>query len=63
MIKILTSPNHSNKNWITSQYDQMAMCDTAQKSGSDAAIVRIHNKDKAIAVSVDHQPIIVNHTQ
>ena len=24
-----------------------------QKSGSDAAIVRIHNKDKAIAVSVD----------
>ena len=53
LIKILTSPNHSNKNWITSQYDQMVMCDTAQKSGSDAAIVRIHNKDKAIAVSVD----------
>ena len=31
----------------------MVMCDTAQKSGSDAAIIRIHNKDKAIAVSVD----------
>ena len=31
----------------------MVMCDTAQRSGSDAAIVRIHNKDKAIAVSVD----------
>jgi phosphoribosylformylglycinamidine synthase len=29
------------------------MCDTIQKSGSDAAIIRIHNKDKAIAVSVD----------
>ena len=29
------------------------MCDTAQKSGSDSAIIRIHNKDKAIAVSVD----------
>ena len=29
------------------------MCDTAQKSGSDAAVIRIHNKDKAIAVSVD----------
>jgi phosphoribosylformylglycinamidine synthase len=29
------------------------MCDTAQKSGSDASIIRIHNKDKAIAVSVD----------
>ena len=53
LIKILSSPNHSNKNWITSQYDQMVMCDTVQKSGSDAAIIRIHNKDKAIAVTVD----------
>ena len=31
----------------------MVMCDTAQKSGSDAAIIRIHNNDKAIALSVD----------
>ena len=53
LIKVLSSPNHSNKNWITNQYDQTVMCDTAQKSGSDAAIIRIHNKDKAIAVSVD----------
>ena len=53
LIKILTSPNHSNKDWITNQYDQSVMCDTVQKSGSDAAILRIHNKDKAIAVSVD----------
>ena len=53
LIKILSSPNHANKSWITSQYDQNVMCDTVQKSGSDAAIIRIHNKDKAIAVSVD----------
>ena len=53
LIKILSSPNHSNKNWVTNQYDQSVMCDTVQKSGSDASIVRIHNKDKAIAVSVD----------
>ncbi len=53
LIKILSSPNHSNKSWITNQYDQNVMCDTVQKSGSDAAILRIHNKDKAIAVSVD----------
>ena len=53
LIKILSSPDHSNKNWITNQYDQMVMCDTAQRSGSDAAVIRIHNKDKAIAVSVD----------
>ena len=53
LINILSSPNHSNKSWVTNQYDQMVMCDTVQKSGSDAAIIRIHNKDKAIAVSVD----------
>jgi phosphoribosylformylglycinamidine synthase subunit PurL len=53
LIKILSSPNHSNKSWITDQYDQMVMCDTAQKSGADAAIIRIHGKEKAIAVSVD----------
>ncbi len=53
LIKILSSPNHSNKSWITDQYDQMVMCDTLQRSGSDAAVIRIHNKNKSIAVSVD----------
>ena len=53
LIKILSSANHSNKNWVTSQYDQMVMCDTALKSGADAAVIRIHGKEKAIAVTVD----------
>ena len=53
LLKILSSPNNSNKNWITDQYDQMVMCDTVQKSGSNAAIVRIHKKDKAVALTVD----------
>ena len=53
LIKILSSPNHSNKNWITDQYDQVVMCDTMQKSGGDSAVIRIHNKNKAIAISVD----------
>ena len=52
-LKILSSPNQSNKKWITNQFDQMVMTDTAQRSGADAAIVRIHKKEKAIAVSVD----------
>ena len=52
-LKILSSPNQSNKSWITDQFDQMVMADTSQKSGCDAAIIRIHKKDKAIAVTVD----------
>ena len=53
LLKILSSPNHSNKSWITNQYDQMVMCDTIQKSGGDSAVVRVHKKNKAIAISVD----------
>ena len=53
LFKILSSPNQSNKSWVTDQFDQMVMTDTVQKSGSDAAIIRIHKKDKAIAVTVD----------
>ena len=53
LIKILSSPNQSDKSWVTNQFDQMVMCDTTQKSGSDAAVVRIHNKTKSIALTVD----------
>jgi len=53
LIKILSSPNESSKSWVTEQFDQMVMNDTAQRSGADAAVIRIHKKDKAVAVTVD----------
>jgi len=53
LLKILSSPNQSCKSWVTDQFDQMVMTDTVQRSGSDAAIIRIHKKEKAIAVTVD----------
>ena len=53
LLRILSSPDHSNKSWITNQFDQSVMCDTIQKSGGDAAVIRIHKKEKAISVSVD----------
>jgi phosphoribosylformylglycinamidine synthase subunit PurL len=53
LIKILSSPNQSNKRWVTEQFDQMVMTDTAERSGGDSAIIRIHKKEKGIAVSVD----------
>ena len=52
-LKIISSPNYSNKKWVTEQYDQMVMGDTIERSGTNAAVVKIHNKDKAIAVCVD----------
>ncbi len=53
LFKILSSPDHSNKSWITDQFDQVVMCDTIQKSGGDAAVIRVHKKEKAISISVD----------
>ena len=53
LIKILSSCNQSNKKWVTEQYDQKVMNDTILESGSDSAVIRIHNKNKAIAVTVD----------
>jgi len=51
--KILMTPNNSEKSWVWEQYDQTVMGDTLQKSGGDAAVVKIHNKNKGIAISVD----------
>jgi len=51
--KILMSPNNSEKSWVWEQYDQTVMGDTIQKPGGDSAVVRIHGKNKGIAITVD----------
>ena len=51
--KILTSPNNSEKSWVWEQYDHTVMGDTIQKPGGDSAVVRIHGKNKGIALTVD----------
>jgi len=53
LMKILKSPNISDKQWIWDQYDQTVMGDTIQKPGGDAGVVRIHGTNKAVAASVD----------
>ena len=51
--KILTSPNNANKSWVWEQYDQTVMGDTIQKPGGDSAVVRIHGKNKGVAITID----------
>ena len=51
--KILMSPNNSEKSWVWEQYDQTVMGDTIQKPGGDSAVIRIHGKNKGIAITVD----------
>ncbi len=51
--KILMTPNNSEKSWVWEQYDQTVMGDTLQKPGGDAAVVKVHNKNKGIAITID----------
>ena len=58
LMQILSGPNHSSKKWIFRQYDSSVMGDTILSSEkSDAAIIRIHETEKAIAITCDCNPI------
>ena len=58
LIKILSSPNHSSKKWIFQQYDSSVMGDTILSSEkSDAAVIRVHGTQKAVAITCDCNPI------
>ena len=51
--KILVSPNNSEKSWVWEQYDHTVMGDTIQKPGGDAAVVRVHQQKKGVAMTID----------
>ena len=51
--RILMSPNNSEKSWVWEQYDHTVMGDTVQKPGGDSGVIRIHGKNKGVAITVD----------
>jgi phosphoribosylformylglycinamidine synthase subunit PurL len=51
--KLLACPNIASKEWVYEQYDHMVRLNTLVLPGSDAAVLRIKDTDKAIAISVD----------
>ena len=54
--KLISSPNLCSRKWVWEQYDHMVMNDTILRPGGDSAIIRVHNTNKAIAVSSDSTP-------
>jgi len=56
VMKLIGGPNLCSRRWIWEQYDHMVMADTQQRPGGDAAVVRIHGTNKAIAISTDVTP-------
>jgi phosphoribosylformylglycinamidine synthase len=53
---LLGCPDLASKRWIWQQYDHMVMGDTVQRPGGDAAVVRIHGTNKAVAITTDCTP-------
>ncbi len=53
LLKLLASPDICSKTWVYRQYDHRVQMNTVVKPGSDAAIVRIKDKDKAIGITMD----------
>ena len=49
---LIQIPDLASKKWIYEQYDSQVMSDTISIN-SDAAIVRVHNSNKALAISSD----------
>ncbi len=51
--RLLASPNLASKEWVYRQYDHMVRTNTAVLPGADAAVVRIKETRRALAMSLD----------
>ncbi len=60
LLKLLGGPNGSSRRWIWEQYDHSVMGDTLVIGGigpgGDAAVVRVHGTDRALALTSDCTP-------
>ncbi len=61
LLKMISHPNLCSRKWIWEQYDHMVMADTIVRPGSDAAVVRVHDTNKGIAISTDCSPTYCKH--
>ncbi|MDM7920663.1 MAG: phosphoribosylformylglycinamidine synthase subunit PurL [Pyrinomonadaceae bacterium] len=50
---LLASPNIASKHWVYEQYDTMVRTNTAVLPGADAAVVRVKETRRAIAMCLD----------
>ena len=56
LMRLMASPDIASRRWVWEQYDNTVMADTVQRPGGDAAVVRVHNTDKALAITTDVTP-------
>jgi phosphoribosylformylglycinamidine synthase len=57
---LMGCPDIASRRWVWEQYDHMVMADTNQRPGGDAAVVRLHRTNRALAISTDCTPRYVH---
>jgi phosphoribosylformylglycinamidine synthase len=53
LMRLLAAPNIASKEWVYRQYDHMVRTNTAVLPGADAAVVRIKETRRALAMTLD----------
>ena len=54
--KLIGSPDLCSKRWVWEQYDHVILGNTVQRPGGDAAVVRVADGPKALALTSDTTP-------
>jgi phosphoribosylformylglycinamidine synthase len=54
--KLIGSPDLCSKRWVWQQYDHVILGNTVQRPGGDAAVVRVNDGPKALALTSDVTP-------
>jgi phosphoribosylformylglycinamidine synthase II len=54
--KLLGSPDLCSRRWVWEQYDHVILGNTVQRPGGDAAVIRINEGPKALALTADVTP-------
>ncbi|MBS7542721.1 phosphoribosylformylglycinamidine synthase subunit PurL [Ancylobacter oerskovii] len=54
--RLIGSPDFASKRWIWEQYDHLILNNTVQRPGGDAAVVRVQDGPKGLAMACDVTP-------
>jgi phosphoribosylformylglycinamidine synthase len=54
--RLIGSPDLCSKRWVWEQYDHVILGNTVQRPGGDAAVVRVNDGPKALALTADVTP-------
>jgi phosphoribosylformylglycinamidine synthase II len=56
LVKLIASPDLCSRRWVWEQYDHIILGNTVQRPGGDAAVVRVLEGPKALALTADVTP-------